>query len=59
MNIYQKAIEVKNECKSRKNCDKCKYTNYCSKTEILFYCPSYEDIKLIAKAIREEKWEVK
>ena len=59
MNIYQKAIEVKNECKSRKNCDKCKYTNYCSKTEILFYCPSYEDIKLIAKAIKEEKWNVK
>lgn len=58
MNIYQKAIEVKNECKSRKNCDKCKYTNYCSKTEILFYCPSYEDIKLIAKAIKEEKWEI-
>ena len=58
MNIYQKAIEVKNECKSRKNCDKCKYTNYCSKTEILFYCPSYEDIKLIVKAIQEEKWKV-
>ena len=35
-----------------------KDTNYCSKTEILFYCPSYEDIKLIAKAIKEEKWEI-
>ena len=58
MNIYQKAIEVKNECKSRKKCDECKYTNYCLKTEILFYCPSYEDIKLIAKAIKEEKWEI-
>ena len=34
MNIYQKAIEVKNECKSRKKCDECKYTNYCSKTAV-------------------------
>ena len=44
--------------KAEKKCDECKYTNYCSKTEILFYCPSYEDIKLIAKAIKEEKWEI-
>ena len=56
MNFYQKAIEVKNECESRKKCDECKYIKYCLKTDILFYCPSDEDIKLITKAIKEEKW---
>ena len=58
MNFYQKAIEVKNECESRKKCDECKYINYCLKTDILFYCPSDEDIKLITKAIKEEKWDI-
>jgi hypothetical protein len=59
MTIYQKAIKVKKECESRKVCGDCIYCYYCATTNILLYSPAFETIEVIAKAIEEEKWNVK
>ena len=59
MNIYQKAIKVRKTCEVQKDCRVCPYYEKC-KTSILFiFTPVDEDIKDIAKAIKEEKWIVK
>ena len=59
MTIYQKAIKVRKECETRKVCDNCPYDEDCLKSNILFFTPYTSDIKEIAKAIVEEKWNVK
>ena len=59
MTIYQKAIKVRKECETQRVCGKCSYNNHCFKSNILFFEPTIEDIKDIARAIKEEKWNVK
>ena len=59
MTIYQKAIKVRKTCEVQKDCRVCPYYGKC-KTCTLFICtPVDEDIKDIARAIKEEKWIVK
>ena len=59
MTNYQKAIKVRKVCETQKVCANCPYKEHCSKSNILFFEPSMEDLKDIAKAIKEEKWNVK
>ena len=59
MTIYQKAIKVRKICEIRKRCDDCIYSSKCYNSHILLFSPADEDIKDIAKAIKEEKWIVK
>ena len=59
MTIYQKAIKVRKTCEEQKGCRNCPYIKHCVKSNILFFEPTIEDIKDIAKAIKEEKWNVK
>ena len=62
MNNYQKAIKVRKVCEKFKSCSEsdkvCPYENYCNHTLIFFFTPLDENIKTIAKAIREENWKV-
>ena len=58
MNIYQKAIKVKKVCEAQKSCYNCKYFNDCNKSIIFFYSPMKENIKTVAKTIKEENWKV-
>ena len=59
MTIYQKAIKVRKECEVQSVCEKCAYKKHCLVSDILFFEPSKEDLEEIAKAIKEEKWDVK
>ena len=64
MNIYQKAIKVRKVCEiitedDVKSCDSCIYFSKCVNSKILIYDPFWEELKRIAKAIKEEKWNVK
>ena len=59
MNNYQKAIKVRKECENQKSCYGCDYNSKCINSDILWFSPTCEEIKLIAKAIKEEKWNVK
>ena len=59
MTIYQKAIKVRKICESRETCVGCIYKSKCAKTVILLFTPVDEDLKDIAKAIKDEKWIVK
>ena len=59
MTNYQKAIKIKKECESRKVCGDCNYCFNCATTNILLYSPAFESIEVIAKAIKEEKWNIK
>ena len=59
MTNYQKAIKVRKECETQKVCENCPYKDNCLKSNILFFDPSMEDLKMIAKAIVLEKWNVK
>ena len=59
MTIYQKAIKVRKICESRKICTGCIYNSKCAKSYILHHTPVDECIKYLAKAIKEEKWNVK
>ena len=59
MTNYQKAIKVRKECETQKVCANCPYKEHCLKSNILFFEPSMEDLKVITKAIKEEKWIVK
>ena len=62
MNNYQKAIKVRKTCEKLETCSEsceiCPYGNYCNHTLVFFFTPLDEDIKTIAKAIKEEKWKV-
>ena len=59
MTIYQKAIKVRKECEVQSVCDNCLYKKHCLVSDILFFEPSKENLEDIAKAIKEEKWNVK
>ena len=59
MTIYQKAIKVKKECETHRECENCTYKKHCLISDILFFEPSKDDLKEIAKAIVIEKWNVK
>ena len=62
MNNYQKAIKVRKVCEKletySESCEICPYGNYCNYTLAFFFTPLNEDIKTIAKAIKEENWKV-
>ena len=59
MTIYQKAIKVRKECETQKECGNCSYNEDCIKSNIIFLIPSTSNIKEIAKAIVIEKWNIK
>ena len=59
MTIYQKAIKVRKVCEVQAECKECLYYDKCNKSNILLIHPVFEDIKVIAKAIKIEKWNVK
>ena len=58
MTIYQKAIKLRKHCESKTICEGCNYMNMC-KHSIFFFKPANNDIETVAKAIKEEKWNVK
>ena len=59
MTNYQKAIKVRKECETHRECENCPYKKHCLISDVLFFEPSLEDLKEIAKAIVIEKWDVK
>ena len=59
MTIYQKAIKVRKECKAQTECIKCSYKDNCLNSNIVTLVPIFENLKVIAKAIVIEKWNVK
>ena len=59
MTSYQKAIKVRKVCETRGTCKNCPYRKHCLKSNIVFPDPISEDLKVITKAIVEEKWVVK
>ena len=62
MNNYQKAIKVRKVCETQAYCNingwNCPYKDYCLKSNIVFINPTFQDLKVVAKAIKEEKWKV-
>ena len=59
MTIYQKAIKLRKVCESMETCKGCVYVDNCVNTQYLIFPPSNKNIKDIARAIHEEKWNVK
>ena len=62
MTIYQKAIKVRNTCENQNQCNgenECIYFKKCTKSNIILFSPMDSNILTIAKAIKEEKWNVK
>ena len=63
MNIYQKAIKVRKTCmqeyNNKRSCYDCEYCLSCFSSNIIKYLPTDENIITVAKAIKEEKWQVK
>ena len=59
MTIYQKAIKVRKTCEVQKDCRVCPYFEKCKTSTLFIFTPVDEDIKDIARAIKEEKWIVK
>ena len=59
MTNYQKAIKVRKTCEDQKDCRECPYYEKCKNTKIFFFSPVEENIEDIARAIKEEKWNVK
>ena len=62
MTIYEKAIKVREECESHKKCtseEDCPYYDKCFESKILFFAVESYSIRMIAEAIKEEKWNVK
>ena len=53
MTIYQKAIKVRKVCESKKNCIGCDYYYKCTYSQNILFSPVDEDIKDVAKAIKE------
>ena len=61
MNIYQKAIKVRKICESKIFCDgmdDCPYLENCKNSYAIDFAPQDESIEILAKAIKEEKWNV-
>ena len=63
MTNYQKAIKVRKVCETRENCSTndliCPYKEHCLKSKIIIFEPIFVKLKVITKAIVEEKWNVK
>ena len=59
MTIYQKAIKVRKTCEVQKDCRECPYHEKCKTSTLFIFTPVDEDIEDIARAIKEEKWNVK
>ena len=63
MTNYQKAIKVRKVCETRENCSTndsiCPYKEHCLKSKIIIFEPIFLKLKVITKAIVEEKWNVK
>ena len=59
MTIYQKAIKVRKTCEDQKDCRECPYYGNCKTSDFLFFSPVEENIQVVTKAIKEEKWNVK
>ena len=63
MNIFQKVIKVRKTCilqkDSKRSCYYCEYYLSCFSSKIIKYLPTDENIITVAKAIKEEKWQVK
>ena len=62
MNNYQKAIKVRKVCETQPYCYSdgynCPYKDYCLNSNIVFISPTFQDLKVVAKAIKEENWKV-
>ena len=62
MTNYQKAIKVRKVCETQPYCNingyNCPYKDYCLNSNIVFINPTFQDLKVIAKAIREENWKI-
>ena len=62
MNIYKKAIKVRKVCRNTVLCESencCPYIKQCYGSETFEYImPESCDLKTIAKAIKNEKWNV-
>ena len=63
MTNYQNAIKVRKVCETRENCSTndsiCPYKEHCLKSKIIIFEPIFVKLKVIAKAIVIEKWNVK
>ena len=63
MTNYQKAIKVRKACETRENCitndSICPYKEHCLKSNILIFEPIFYKLKVIARTIVIEKWNVK
>ena len=63
MTNYQKAIKVRKVCETRESCSTndsiCPYKEHCLKSKIIIFEPIFIKLKVIAKAIVIEKWNVK
>ena len=59
MTKYQKAIKVRKICINKMSCYDCDYCLSCFSSNIIKYSPADESIETVAKAIKEEKWNVK
>ncbi len=62
MTNYQKAIKVRKVCETQPYCNingyNCPYKDYCLNSNIVFISPTFQDLKVIAKAIKEENWKI-
>ena len=59
MTNYQKAIKVRKTCEVQKDCRVCPYYKECTTSLYLLFSPVEENIEVVAKAIKVEKWNVK
>ena len=59
MTIYQKAIILRKKCEYTESCYICDYYLSCFSSNIIINRPLDESIITVAKAIKEEKWNVK
>ena len=59
MTKYQKAIKLRKICENNESCYVCDYCLSCFSSNIIIYSPLDETIITVAKAIKEEKWDVK
>ena len=59
MTNYQKAIKVRKECETHRECENCPYKEHCLKSNIVIFEPIFYKLKVIARTIVIEKWNVK
>ena len=59
MTIYQKAIKVRKVCENTIDCvGRCPYFDDCATEKTISFLPENFKIEIVAKVIKEEKWEV-